>query len=62
MTDAARIAARPFDKEIVFARRLVEALELAGAESREPLRGLAGHPAFQLPASAAVRRMSVKPP
>ncbi|MBN9519787.1 PQQ-binding-like beta-propeller repeat protein [bacterium] len=61
VTDAKRLAARPFDTDIVLARRVVEALELSASDDATALlRELAETATVRAPAAAAVRRMTKK--
>ena len=61
VTDATRLAARPFDKDIVLARRVVETLERCGTpEASALLKLLAKRPAFAVPATAAVGRLGTR--
>jgi hypothetical protein len=65
VTDTTRLVARPFDPEIVLARRVVETLELAGPNATAAvglLKELADRPGFKGPASDAVKRLTTKHP
>lgn len=62
VTDAARLAARPFDRDIVLARRVVEALELAGVGSLGLLGELASHPTYAFAALAVTKRLMASTP
>lgn len=65
VADAARLAARPFDPEVVLTRRVVEALELAGRDATAAvtlLKELADRPAFKVPAADAVKRLTARQP